>query len=73
MEEKSMETLREEYLSGAEPIRRRIEDLQGRLRHARGDERIQLQKRIASLTDDLWALTYGVKAIQKSIDGHTKI
>lgn len=73
MDIESMEKLRQEYLSAAEPIRRRIEDLQGRVDDLRGDERIQTLKRIASLTDDLWTLTYGVKAIQKSIDGHTKI
>ncbi len=73
MEEKSMETLREEYLSGAEPIRRRIEDLQGRLRHARGDEREQLAGRIKALEGSLATLAEGACMVQDSIDGHTKI
>lgn len=40
MNEKELEALRDEYLSAAEPIRRRIEDLQARVDSVRGKERI---------------------------------
>ena len=73
MNEKELEALRVEYLSAAEPIRRRIEDLQARVNSVRGKERIATLKRIASLTDDLWTLTDGARRIQDSLDGHTKI
>ena len=73
MNERELESLRDEYLSAAEPIKRRIEDLQARVDSTRGDERIQTLKRIASLTDDLWTLTYVARRIQDSIDGHTRI
>lgn len=73
MNERELETLREEYLSSAGPIKRRIEDLQARVDSMRGDERVQTLKRIESLTDDLWTLTDGARRIQDSIDGHTKI
>lgn len=73
MNEKELEALRDEYLSAAEPIRRRIEDLQARLRHARGDEREQLADRIEALNGSLRTLAEVACMVQDSIDGHTKI